>query len=177
MSYIFTTGIMSTSSPYSPLSPAVITSEDYLVTSEFVSPNLLFTKGPINISINPNYSTPLVGFYDNLNEDPNVRSRMVKYIYYKVLDSWLYNDLIDLLSYLKVRDGKVSLIDSVDDYKASNVDKDSDEVIEKKIEYIEKFFLHRRFLYTYHDNVNTLLKLTFNLILICKQSLNIFKRL
>ena len=69
---------------------------------------------------------------------PSIREKVTKLIYYKLLDKWLYdNDKSKyLLEYLTYSDGKVKLISSIDktdDYKSN-----SKEVVDKKVDYIEK---------------------------------------
>lgn len=128
-------------SPASPLSPMNF---PILLSSEYEVP---YSKQPYLQSINISYTKPTIGFYENLNADPKIHTRLTKYFYYKLLDKWLYEDLIDILNYFKIKDGKVSLIDNLKEYDPTSVDKDSDENIQKKIDFIEKFFLTKNMMY------------------------------
>jgi hypothetical protein len=80
---------------------------------------------------------PLPPWLD-LNQDSNVHNQMAKYFYFKVIDKWLFDDLLDLLSYLRVSDKGVDVIHNLRDHKSSSVDKDTQETVEKKIKFIEK---------------------------------------
>lgn len=129
-------------SPYSPLypyrSPVVINTP---VVAIPVSQEPVNSTSKYLPSLNLGYSTPLVGIYENLNADPNLQSRMVKYFYFKTLDKWLYDDLDDALNYLTSKDGKIDILSNLNDYKMSTVEHDSDLIIKKKIEFIEEYFL------------------------------------
>lgn len=92
-------------------------------------------------SVNLGYSAPMVGFYENLNADPNLQSRMTKYFYFKVLDKWLYDEIDDVLNYLTSKNDKIDVLSNLNEYKSSTVDKDSDIIVKKKIEFIENYFL------------------------------------
>ncbi len=61
-------------------------------------------------------------------------------MYYKLLDKWLYEELVDILNYFRVRDGKVVLISSMKDYDSSAVENDSIDMLERKIDYIQSDF-------------------------------------
>lgn len=75
----------------------------------------------------------------NLNEDATIQLKIVKYFMYKTLDDWLWDDLIDILGYLRVDSNGVHLVDSVD--KKTSVDKDSDSDLKKKVDYINEHYL------------------------------------
>lgn len=77
----------------------------------------------------------------------HIKDKITKIIYYKTLDKWLYDDLIDVLGYLKVSAGKVELIKNVND---KNMSKDEN-INETKIKFIEENLLSR-------DEVHVLLR-------------------
>lgn len=79
----------------------------------------------------------------------NIKDKISKLIYYKLLDKWLYDDLIDVLGYLKISGDKVEIIKNIDDKTHPN--KESDKDLEKKIEYIENKMISR-------DDVYVILK-------------------
>ena len=82
---------------------------------------------------------------------------MIKYVKYKTLDSWLEDDLFDILGYLVVKGKKVSVVKRKSQYK--NPNKDSDAVVSKKIDFIENNILHtttvERILHRYITETNT----------------------
>jgi len=81
---------------------------------------------------------PLPSYLD-MNQNPEVRKKLAKYYYYKTLDKWLLKEdgMLDILNYLQVKGDTVHLINSISDYKETNVNKDTQDVIDKKIKYIE----------------------------------------
>lgn len=123
-------------STYSPLSPYTIP----IITTTTSDTKSALLDSPVLSSLNLTYSKPVYGFYENLNTDPELHEKMVNHFYYyKLLGEWIYDEFIEVLSYLKVdKNGEVSLINSLNDYDEKSVDKDSDKIIEKKIEYMRK---------------------------------------
>ena len=90
-------------------------------------------KGRLNtISIsdpfNSNYTT---ASYENINANPVYKQKTIKYVYDDLYNYWFYDELYDLLGYLKVKGSKVSKTS----YK--NPDNDSDAVTNKKIKYLK----------------------------------------
>ena len=113
--------------PYGLGTTMLVPSDIYIPSFSVVS-DILSLRAPFSI-------------YDDVCNTPSIRENVTKIIYYKLLDKWLYdNDESKyLLGYLKVSDGKVNLIgdlDKKDDYKNN-----SQEVVDKKVEYIEKHVL------------------------------------
>lgn len=104
-------------------------------TDSMGSITLTSPLSPISSSINLSYSRPSVGYYENLNVDPEIQKKIINYFYYKTLDEWLSNELSDVLNLLKIKDGKVVVIDNYNEYKSSS--NDSNLVMEQKINYIE----------------------------------------
>jgi hypothetical protein len=76
------------------------TSSDILTTTFSVSTDD-YVSSPITTSANLTYSKPLIGSYQSLNFDPEVRNKLIKYYFYKILDKWLYNDLKSVLDNVK----------------------------------------------------------------------------
>jgi len=77
-----------------------------------------------------------ISYYQNINVDYKVQDRVVNYFYYKLLDKYLYEDLIDILNYFIIQNGEVKLISKLSDYKSDNYEKDTSKDIEKKVDYI-----------------------------------------
>jgi len=135
----------------SPISDYVVTPldeivlNDYIVSDRMMSPvtplEVITDTPPYVTSLNLTYSKPLLGVYENLNASPSVQKKIIRYFQSKTLDKWLLGDLIDTLNYFKINNGKVDVIDSLDDYKPGIVHKESIEQLEKKIDFIENYFL------------------------------------
>lgn len=83
---------------------------------------------------------PLPANYD-LNKDERVHKQVTKYFRYKTLDKWLYEDMADLLNWFRVDANGVHLINNTSEYREDSFSKDSDDIKEKKIDYIERYFL------------------------------------
>lgn len=94
------------------------------------------------VSINP-LSSQVVssGFYKDLNKDKSVQKTLTKYYYYKILDKWIYKELMPILGFVDVSGDKPHLIKSIGDYNASKLANESSEQIEKKIAYLEKVLI------------------------------------
>jgi hypothetical protein len=144
---------------FSPVNDLIITSPTYststtdlIVTSPVAmidSDSIVFAdpSSPYDSyipSINLSYTRPSFSVYKNLNADPEVQSRISKYIYYKVLDKYLYDDMSDILNYMVVKNGEVSLIKKLDDHKITTVDNDSDKNKDLKVAFIEKNVLSKK---------------------------------
>jgi hypothetical protein len=119
---------------------------DSVVNTTVLTPTLVNTSldnlyGPSYVtSVNLNYSKPLVSIYQDLNTDPRIHKRMIKYFQMKTLDKWLMNDLVDILNYFKINsNGAVDIINNINEYKPNNSDSAAN--AEKKIDFIHKYFL------------------------------------
>lgn len=106
-----------------------------------------FVDSPFTTRMNIGYSRPLIGTYHSLNFDPSIRTKLVKYFYYKTLDKWVYNELVDVLNYLVYRDAKVSLIRDLSEYKKTNIDRDNDKIASQKSKFIEENILSKSNMY------------------------------
>lgn len=117
---------MTPSSPIlTPGTPVILTPSSPLTPwSELFSLKLVDTK--------PNVAV----IYESVNNNPHTKYRIVKYFYYKTLDKWLKDELSSILNYFTYHNGKVEMIKNMSEYKEVNTD--SEEVMNKKIEYIEK---------------------------------------
>ena len=121
-------------SPFSPIAPIVKGT-----TTKYDYQDALL-ESPVLSSLNLTYSKPTFGFYENMNVDPELHEKITRhFLYYKLIGDWLYDELSDVLGYLKVdKNGDVKLIKSLNDYDENAIDSDSDDVVEKKIEFIKK---------------------------------------
>lgn len=105
-------------------------------------PSTISSLYPIGATvIIPKNQLPLPASLD-LNQNMRVRRQVTKYFRYKLLDSWLYNELSNLLGYFVINnDGSVSLIDKLDNYNKNAENMDTLEIIDKKSDYIERYIL------------------------------------
>lgn len=91
------------------------------------------------IGINPLTSSVISsGFYADLNKDKSVQKSLTKYYYYKILDKWIYKELMPILGFVDISGDKPQLIKSIEQYNASKLANETSEQIEKKIAYLEK---------------------------------------
>ena len=137
---------MSIFSPLSSVfSPAEIVLSDSFTSSPFhpfspLSPlNHVFspvTPGPLTLSFE--LTQPIIGFYESIDNNPDVRKKMINYYYDLVRDKWLLDDLNDILNYFVYKNGQVSMIKNLSEYNPNNIANDTDQIAEKKVEFIEK---------------------------------------
>ena len=114
--------------------PLIYTKDDLKKTSPYMNVVPLGTSGF-------QYS---YGRYTDLNKDKSIQKKVTKYFLYKILDKWLYNDFRNILAFVKMSDGKPSLIRSMSDYKPESISSDSVENIEKRIDYLEKILINKK---------------------------------
>lgn len=114
--------------------PLVYTKSDLQKTSPFVAVTPIGTSGV-------QYS---YGRFTDLNKDKSIQKKITKYFLYKILDKWLYDDYRPILGFVKIADGKPSLIRSMTDYKPESISSDSVENIEKRIDYLEKILINKK---------------------------------
>jgi hypothetical protein len=129
---------------YSPTSSIIYSKpySDFVVTTDTIlSPVSPLAPFNLPLTINFEYSKPIVSIYDTIDTQPSVRKTMLDYYYDKTRDEWLMDDINDILNYFTYRDGKVDFIKSPSEYNPSNIAKDTDQIAEKKVEFIEKLIL------------------------------------
>ena len=94
------------------------------------------------IGVNPlNSNVISSGFYKDLNKDKSVQKTFTKYYYYKILDKWIYKELMPLLAFVDISGDKPQLIKSLSQYDAQKLASNSSEQIEKKINYLERIII------------------------------------
>ena len=91
----------------------------------------------------PIYNTNILPDNLNLNNNTELQEKESKHFHKETLDEWLYYDLISLLSYLTHSGGKIDLIKDLGSYKKDAVKNDSQDIVDKKVDFIGKFFLSR----------------------------------
>jgi len=84
------------------------------------------------------------GRFSDLNKDKTVKKKITKYFLYKILDKWLYQEFRPILAFVKISDGKPSLIRSMSDYKPDSLSSDSVENIEKRIDYLSHILINKQ---------------------------------
>lgn len=96
------------------------------------------------IGVNPLTSNVVSsGFYQDLNKDKSVQKNLTKYYYYKILDKWIYKELMPLLAFVDTSGDKPHLIKSLSQYDVEKLTTNSSDEIEKKINYLEKVIITR----------------------------------
>ncbi len=142
---IFTNSVFTSSvlSPYSSTyyTTSVIPTETVLISSDVIFPNPFEPIKPT--IINFDYSHPLISSYETIDNNLELRQRMLKYIYDLVRDKWLLDEINSILNYYTYSNGEVKLISNMSDYSKSNISKDTNEIAEKKVKYITKTILDK----------------------------------
>jgi len=126
--------------------------KEYSEASEYLQQSfpLIYTKSNIYnsnsdtafISYDPNKPKLITsGFYKDLNKDKNVQKTLSKYYFYKIIDKWLYKDLLPLLAFIDISSGKPQLIKSLNNFDVQKLSNDSEADIKTKVEYMEKILL------------------------------------
>jgi hypothetical protein len=133
MAYVYSPSYtLSTNSP-----TYTLTSEVYPLVPSIFTPNPFIT--PFGLYATPAYTIPLPSYLD-VNQNPETHRMLAKHFYYRTLDDWLWEDenMKDILNYIKVSDKGVDVLNSMSEYKSTNISKDTQLTYEQKIEFIEK---------------------------------------
>ncbi len=95
------------------------------------------------ISVNNPLNPTLIstGFYKDLNKDKSVQKTLSKYYFYKIIDKWIYKELLPLLAFVDIKSDKPQLIKSLESFDVQKLSKDSNEEIEKKAKYMEQIII------------------------------------
>ena len=94
------------------------------------------------VSVNPlNPGLINTGFYKDLNKDKSVQKTLSKYYFYKIVDKWIYKELLPLLAFVDTSSEKSQLIKSLADYDVQKLSTNSSEQIEKKAKYMEQIII------------------------------------
>jgi ribosomal protein L17 len=86
---------------------------------------------------NYNYPRYVVGYYPDLDKDPQVHNTLKKYYFYKLLDKWMYRDLKSLLAYVSIDGGKAKLINSISDYNENSVNNSKENDLTLRVKFLE----------------------------------------
>lgn len=77
----------------------------------------------------------------DLNKNPRVHKTVAKFFIYKILDRWIYKSMRELLNFFRINADGVTLIGSMAEYRDDEHTRDTEEITERKIKYMEKYFL------------------------------------
>lgn len=80
---------------------------------------------------------PTLSMYDNLNADKRVRKMVTKFFVKKILGKWIYDEMSDILNYLKISNGKVTPLDKITEHKPTAHKDDSEANTKLKVEFLE----------------------------------------
>ncbi len=108
-----------------------------------VGVNPTITTNSLNNVVGPIGTQVTYGTYSDLNKDKRILKQIVKYFLYKILDKWLYNDLKNILAFVKITDDKPALIRSMSDYKPESLNSESVENIDKRADYLSKILISK----------------------------------
>jgi hypothetical protein len=79
---------------------------------------------------------------DEHNENPLTQKQMTQWLRLRILDKWLYSDEMSyILKYLKVSGNSVTFVANEKEMNENDVEKDTEDDVEKKADLIEKVFL------------------------------------
>jgi hypothetical protein len=86
-------------------------------------------------------------FNQNLNTSKQVQKTISKFIYYKLVDEWLYTKLFPILAFVKIVDNVPQLIKSMKEYDINNLSSQTDREIELRVEYLEKNVITKKLVF------------------------------
>ncbi len=75
--------------------------------------------------------------YDRLNGDKKTVKTISKYYYYKILDKWVFKELLPLLGFVEIIDNKPRLLTNLDNYDGEKLLNEPSDLLEKKADYLE----------------------------------------
>jgi hypothetical protein len=92
---------------------------------------------PVNSILSAPYSP--IGYnqvdYLNVNNDPDLIKNVTKYFFEKTMNAWMYSDFEDLLTFLVIKNNKVSVISNKKELENNKRDTDIN-LIEMKVDFI-----------------------------------------
>ncbi len=86
-------------------------------------------------------------FNQNLNTSKQVQKTISKFIYYKLIDEWLYTKLFPILAFVKIVDNVPQLIKSMKEYNVNSLASQSDREIEQRVGYLEKNIITKKLVF------------------------------
>ena len=146
------TTYLSSLNPLNPLNPNIGYYKDWLINSlnkndigdnNSVGYPLMYVDKKGSTAVYPTKHGLISYTYKSLDNDKKTTKTITKYYFYKILDKWLYKDFLPLLGFVELSDDKPRLIANVDDFNGEKLLKESQEDIEKKIEFMEKILINK----------------------------------
>jgi hypothetical protein len=75
---------------------------------------------------------------DEHHNNYKTQKQMTEWLRLRILDKWLYHeDMSDALKYLKISGGNVSVVKSEQEMNENDIEKDTEDVVDKKVKFIE----------------------------------------
>jgi hypothetical protein len=114
------------------------------INSSYNTSSINTNNDPYNINNINNLQTKLVLSNNivNLNNDINIQQNITKYYYKKIINKWLYDDLIILLAYIDKSNNNI--IDSYLDYDITKLSTENKIDIKKKINFMKEYIITRK---------------------------------
>jgi hypothetical protein len=79
---------------------------------------------------------------DYVGDNYFAQKDITKYLLYRILDKWLYEDkLSSILKLMKYENGKIRLVKNMKESEENKISNDSEEVLEKKADFLEENYL------------------------------------
>ena len=94
-----------------------------------------------------NQITQINKLNQNLNTSKQIQKTISKYIYYKLVDEWLYTKLFPILAFVKIINGNPQLIKSIKEYDINELSSQSDKEIEIRANYLEKNVITKKLVF------------------------------
>jgi len=108
------------------------------ILSPVYSPSLSLSLESNDLEITVPFSPVLtnnVVQYENLNNDPDLIRKVTKYFFEKTMNSWLYSDFEDLLTYLVIKGDKVRVVSNKKELENNKRDNNM-KTLEMKVNFI-----------------------------------------
>lgn len=123
-----------------PMLPQINTAS-LIVTDDIFVPAIQLVPSRFDLSVP-------VSMLDDVCDVENIKNQIVSAFYYKFLDKWMYDkeESKKILDLFKVSENKVKLIENID--KREDSSKDTQEIVDKKVDFIEKNIISKRDVYT-----------------------------
>ena len=121
---------------------------DSLNSNPNIKLNSLNTLEQLNQLNKMNWVNNQINAMNNLNKNLNtsrqVQKTITKYIYYKLVDEWIYKKLFPILAFVKIVDNKPQLIKSMSEYNIGKLASQTDEEIELRAYYLESNIITKK---------------------------------
>lgn len=129
--------------PVSPLSPLSVSIPNHFspistITQSIITNNNPLTVvtpiGPIINTIRPSY---IVDIDTGMEDNYNVQRDITKYLLYKTLDKWIFNEFPSVLKYLVVEKDSIRIVKNETEKENNDISKNSSAENEMKVDWIE----------------------------------------